>query len=585
MASSISLDPLSLLVEFPGGKSSAHQFSEVPNLPLVRQLMEAQLSMLNTGGTIKSVGTSANYATMIRWAPSTLSRLGFGETLEQLSPELFYAMMSELPGKNQELRLKQLLIRWDELHPACLHPDIVSHCYAQGTWTDPIRSTPVPPYSLDEAKRLEAACKLSISASEHRLARGRHYMQSLVLDKESLVSDRVLELIWREGPMGFREVAEKLDMGTSKINAALRADGLHWQRLLWLLYPSVQDLAPYLAMFELRSGINPDSSLALQADSIQPLEPGKVRIRWNKNRAFGLEADTFSTKGQWSPGRLVERARELTEPLRRHAADADPLWLVAMQHAKGTTQIARPLEKISLRHNLGLFSKAYGLLDDQGEPLVIDRRRLRKTFYARLDRQYHGAVNVIAGVNQSAQVAADHYLAQTQETPTIQLVVEQTQSSFVAAARSTGRPQVVASEKGGEEEISLLISELGLSADRAKTLLHTQEEDVFAAKCGDFYNSPHGKPGEACPSAVWECFSCPLAVITPSKLPNILALLDHIDRAYEGMSTSEWSLRYAQSRRNIVEHILPQFSDQVLEAARAQATLKGLYLPPEEMTT
>ena len=78
---------------------------------------------------------------------------------------------------------------------------------------------------------------------------------------------------------------------------------------------------------------------------------------------------------------------------------------------------------------------------------------------------------------------------------------------------------------------------------------------------------------------------CPLAVITPSKLPNILALLDHIDAAYENMTTVEWQKRYAGTRRNIVEHILPQFNDEVVEAARDKATLAGLYLKPEEISS
>ena len=55
---------------------------------------------------------------------------------------------------------------------------------------------------------------------------------------------------------------------------------------------------------------------------------------------------------------------------------------------------------------------------------------------------------------------------------------------------------------------------------RAASLLRSDEQDVFIAKCKDFYDSPHTKPGEPCPSAVWECLFCRQCVVTATKLPK-----------------------------------------------------------------
>ena len=70
--------------------------------------------------------------------------------------------------------------------------------------------------------------------------------------------------------------------------------------------------------------------------------------------------------------------------------------------------------------------------------------------------------------------------------------------------------------------------------------------------------------------------------ITPSKLPNLLALSDHIDAAYAKMQTQKWRARYASTRRVITTEIMPRFSDQVIAAAREKVSAEQLYLPPEE---
>ena len=119
---------------------------------------------------------------------------------------------------------------------------------------------------------------------------------------------------------------------------------------------------------------------------------------------------------------------------------------------------------------------------------------------------------------------------------------------------------------------------LDVTPGRAASLLTSDEQDVFIAKCKNFYDSPHAKPGEPCPSAVWECLFCRQCVVTATKLPNLLKLLDHIDGQARALTVEQWRARYAAARAVIAERILPQFSDEVIHAARAE--MDQARLPP-----
>src|SRR5262249_35010862 len=124
---------------------------------------------------------------------------------------------------------------------------------------------------------------------------------------------------------------------------------------------------------------------------------------------------------------------------------------------------------------------------------------------------------------------------------------------------------------------------LAVTEQRATELLDG-ERDVFVAACKDFYNSPYGSPGKACPVAVWTCLSCPLAVFTPSKVPNLLRLKDHLDRQWDALSVAEWTAVYGAASVRLERDILPMFSTTVITAARAalETDEVPLYLRPED---
>lgn len=573
MASRIE-EPLVLHAELGNG-NARHDYGDLPDQALARQLAEAHLSLLNTGGGIKSRGTSVNYSVALRALVGFLHGRGITSltALGVRDVHVFMTMVAHLKAQNA----KWLLLRCEELSPGSLHPDVVLFLTEMNrrTWRRG-KGTPVPPLSPAEAKRLEEACKSAIRSAEARLARGRELLAK-GQRPASASAATTADLLWllnERGPTSRKEMLRLL--GPGAWTPVERAGG--WEDLHDLLFPTTHDLVPYALLLGLATGISPESIAGLAVDCTEEIGEGKVRVRWYKARGGGDEADTFSAKGPWSPGQLIQRVAELTSLLRPHAPDDCRVRLFvhrARAHGIRHSLQTAPWQRIEL------FVEDQGLLDDNGQSLRIDRRALRKTALKALEKAYHGQVRLVAGANQSGQVAADHYMAASEETDLLTNVINSTQEIVIRQARASAMTVL------DEREMEALASEpkaaaakLGTSQRVALKLLNTDEEDVFVAKCKGFLNSPFGKPGQPCPAAVWECLFCKQAVVTPTKLPNILGLLDFIDAQQREMQAEEWVRRYAALRVVITEQVLPRFSDTTIAAA--QAARGDIYITPEE---
>jgi hypothetical protein len=430
----------------------------------------------------------------------------------------------------------------------------------------PPPSVPIAPLSGAEAKRLEAECKQSILAFEARLAEGARLLEP-VGEPEKLtdverIERQIIDVIGREGL-------------TSSVPRRLREDrrARLVGQLMGLLFPTLRDLAPFLLLLGLRTGLNPESLDALTVDAFEDLGAGHVRLRWFKARGGGLEADTFSGRGQWSAGGLLRRAVAATTRARRIAAPEirKHLWLYSPY---GGRQPIRALEwKLRLRE----WVVSVDLRGDDGELLALDRRQLRKTHSQRLNARYRGALELVAGANQSTRVAAGHYVNSDPDNPVLVQTIVDAQSALLGRARATvltePRLAELASSPAGAA------GALAVSEGTARALLAGEELDVFLAKCKDFHNSPFGAPGVACPAAAWECLFCPLAVITPSKAPALIALMRRLERLRDTMPLERWHQVYGPAHRVIGEEILPQFSAATVERAEALADGEVLHLP------
>ena len=528
-------------------------------------LARAHLSLTNSGGGIKTPGTSHLYARAIRRIARFFERELGSDGLGALDAAGYRRLIADLGGDHLEGCVRALLLRLVETDPDLVHASVRPLLVAPYL-LEQSQSVPIPPLSGAEAKRLEAACKQSILALEARLAEGERLLEP-VSDPEELtdaerVERRIIEVVAREGL-------------TRGVPRRLREDrrARLVRQLMGLLFPTLRDLAPFLLLLGLRTGLNPESLDTLTVDAFQDLGDGHIRLRWFKARGGGLEADTFSGRGQWSAGGLLRRAVAATARARRIAApELDKrLWLYSPYGGR------QPIRALEWSVRVAEWVASVDLRGDDGELLSLDRRQLRKTHSQRLNARYRGALELVAGANQSTRVAAKHYVNSDPDNPVLINTITEAQGALLTRARATvlTEPRVaeLASSPAGAADA------LDVSEATARTLIASEELDVFLAKCKDFHNSPFGAPGVACPAAAWDCLFCPLAVITPSKAPALIALERRLERLRETMPVDRWHQVYGPAHRVIGEEILPQFSAATLERAEALAEGEILHLP------
>ena len=564
MSSGLIEIPLGLELSFPDGRVR-HDFSALPAPSVVRTLARAHLSLTNSGGGIKSRGTSLLYASTIRRVARFFAHELDRDALGALDAAAYRRLIAALGGEHLEGCVRALLLRLVETDPDVVHPSVRPLLVAPYLLTPP-PSVPIAPLSGAEAKRLESTCKQSILAFEARLAEGERLLEPVTepqaLTDAERIERQMIEVIAREGL-------------TSSVPRRLREDRRvrYVQQLMGLLFPTLRDLAPFLLLLGLRTGLNPESLDTLTVGAFEDLGGGHVRLRWFKARGGGLEADTFSGRGQWSAGGMLRRAVAATTRARRIAApEVGPqLWLYSPYGGR------QPIHALEWKLRLREWVVAVDLRGDDGELLSLGRRQLRKTHSQRLNARYRGALQLVAGANQSTRVAAEHYVNSDPDNPVLIKTITDAQIALLARARATVLTEPRVAELASSP--ARAASALEVSEDTARALIESEELDVFLAKCKDFHNSPFAAPGVACPAAAWECLFCPLAVITPSKAPALIALKRRLEGLRNTMLLERWHQVYGPAHQVLGEEILPQFSASTLERAEALADGEILHLP------
>lgn len=585
--------PLTLVAIFPRSGRRIHAFSNFPCPRVVRQLAEAHLALLNTGGPIKSPDTSSVYATAIASFARWLHGQGFDGSLAELTGDTFHAFLrSSSDSARYPSNIKTLIRAYDARYPGSINPHVMHYAQSRELLMRAPTSSRLKPYSASEAQRIEEICKAAIVQLEERLKKGEELLaRGADPVTHGITPENLVWLFARHGPIPERKIAEICGLDRATIGKHLKRHSgptaMTIRALAALLYPTRPDMAAFMVLFGLQTGLSPESIPRLVCKDVVRLGEKKVRIRYRKQRSQGRQADTFSRTGSWSPGQLIKRALRATKRARAFAdaQDRDCVWLY--MHYQGQNRSSRDLLVVAPDlyddRRVGEFIAKAGILDDEGKPLDFDLRRLRKTWYARQDKKWHGSVKMIAGVNQSQRVAADHYLDVGEETPAIRNAITETQHSLVRRAEQS-HPLVlsVADMQNLEQNPELAVGMADLTPDQVRGFVHSEEEDVFLATCTNFYNSPWGLPGEHCPAAVWNCLICRNAIITPSKLPRIVALLRFIDARFYELPREEWVRRFAAVSHAILKDIKPKFSAAVWAAAEAASMTERLYIPPEE---
>lgn len=432
-------------------------------------------------------------------------------------------------------------------------------------------SRPRDAYSSGVAQRLRDAARAQIEAARQRIVVG----EALPAVPEGIeVGSRlhdhhaaVIEWIVRHGQIDTRNPVMK-----RFINLAI-----HWKQDCRLepLHAGFHlcrlDLIAFIVLLSLETGMEMECLFRLKADCLRNPAKGYVEIEYFKRRARGSEWKRLRVRdgSSGTPGGLIRLAIALTERARRHLG-TDHLW--ALWTIDG---LRVPIDEAA--QGVEAFVRHHGLVDDNGALLRLSLSRLRKTNKAEWYRRTKGQLEHFA-VGHSIGVAARHYA----EIPALRHVHERTIADALGDALGAAlKPTILLPVPDDDEPGECGPITVSGSAATAS------DEELWLAKCGDFFASPFGSPGDACPTPFWGCLECENAVITARKLPALIAFQSFMAGRREALGADEWASKFGRAWLRIDRQILPAFPTRLVEAARIEAAAAGpelLYLPAEART-
>ncbi|RWD43462.1 hypothetical protein [Mesorhizobium sp.] len=333
------------------------------------------------------------------------------------------------------------------------------------------------------------------------------------------------------------------------------------------------DLVGFIVLLSLETGMEMECLHGLKADCLRNPTKGYVEIEYYKRRARGSEWKRLRVRdgGSSTPGGLIRLAIALTERARKHLG-TDRLWVIWTAAGLRAPREEGP-------SGLDQFAARHGVVDDDGQRLKLRLSLLRKTQKAEWYKRTGGQLEIFA-VGHSIGVAARHYA----DIPALRHIHEQALSeAFHDALDAALRPTIVLPEmdEAGEADPAACI---GSVTHEVIDVAVSDEQDVWLAICGGFYESPFGSSGDACPTPFWGCLECSNAVITARKLPALIAFQSFMLEQRDKLDSSDWHRKFGRAWHRVTKQILPSFPEAVVQSARLEASAsKGslVYLPPE----
>jgi hypothetical protein len=571
------LVPLDMILRFSEGRQFRVYLAKEPCSALVRELLTALTALCDFGGTINSPGQARKYTDSIRKFVRFLADQSTPQeytlTVSDLTPQDLDTFEAYLRGQatHEEsvspykwmVSIVRLLRWWRDTHPE----RITASLQARLTYIvngSVGHHTPRDGYSGQITDALRAACLKDIPLVTERLT---------VLCDQKLAEGRDPEEHgWQDPHNVLWHIAH---FGVMQVSTVERnrwySEKLHTQ-----VFPTARDLVPFLVYLALSTDIAIESLKNLRVDCLQNPANGTVEVRYLKRRAHPQEWKTERVRdgGITTPGGIIRLVLRVTARARTHFK-TEQLWIAFGKRLLYVPDFAvtpgnRPVARFVADHDL---------CDEQGKRLALQLLRLRKTRRAERYLLSHGQLEDFANGVHTSQVAGDHYadipaLRHVHETAIAQAL----EDALMQASAHVLPPSEVeclrrdpASTPLGQE----------VSPEQVEALLDG-ENDVWVAGCANFYASPFGKAGSACPVPVWGCLECPNAVITSRHLPAILLFLNRMIAERERMEEGAWVALFGRAYARIVRQVLPAFPPEVVTAARAmlEASTPLFALPP-----
>jgi hypothetical protein len=407
-----SLGPVVFWLRFDGHQVR-YDLSDLPCPRLVRPLAQA---LAELGGEDGARRTRAGFGTIVRAVCDFVSFIGAAEaeraerfTLADLQPGLLDAFEAKLvrehgrassrPPEVMAHVVRVLRLAGDN-HPGVLDAAMLARIsFGMASPTAYVK-TPLDAYPLAVFEELREAALRDVRAVRDRILAGERLAAA---GRDPAVGgwqglDNLLWHIDQHGPLTTRHpraAAARAFGGIEVVNAHL--------------FLTRDDLLAFLVALICLSGLEPECAKGLRAGCLVNPARGFVSIAYLKRRAAGDASKTLRVADGGAvhhPGGLVRLALRLTRGGRALlGTDAlwTDVWADGVHESFGTGRgLARPAVRFLARHGLA------GRTDRGGRPLVLDLRRLRKTYKS---EQYHRVAGILPdfGVGHSQQTAAGHY--------------------------------------------------------------------------------------------------------------------------------------------------------------------------------
>ncbi|MER6170692.1 hypothetical protein [Streptosporangium sp. NPDC001681] len=563
------------------GHDHGVDFSDLPCPRLVRVLAEGVKAYAGEGGTITTWNSVAHVLSALRMFVSFVARAEHDDDLvaADLEPDHVDAFEQALlvkygaasPQPNVVASAMIRVLRHAHLaSPEAFEADLVERI-GFGARVSSRSPKPVNAYSPRVFEAIRDAALADVAAAGKRMTEGEA-LAATGQDPDEVGWGRLEDVLWlvanrrplQEADTRHRGSAYQLGHVFGGVRACNRR-----------LYLAIHDLLPFVVAVICLTGMESESVKRLRASCLVSPARGFVSIQYVKRRAKGREVKQLRVSDGGTlkqPGGLLRLALRLTERARARIG-SDYLWCY---HGQAGTRAAFDRHLGILAFHTDGWMASHGLdklTDFDGTSVRLDMRRLRKSFKS---QQYLKAAGVLADFTQghTPDVAARHYADIEAHEEIHDLALE---AGLHEALEVSLPAPVVLDEDGGR-----LDEGEPLPPEQVRAAL-SGESDVFLASCRDFYDSPFGSKGKACPVALWGCLECPNAVFTARHLPQVLTFLDFIERQRDELPVAEWNLRYGLAWQRIVHGVRNRFrSDQISTAwAIAEGGGAHLLLPPE----
>lgn len=467
------------------------------------------------------------------------------------------------------------------------------------------------PFTSDEERAIEAACKKAIRAVVERLNRGKGLLLEGVDPRISgvYVKDNTryttYSTAWESVPNILWYIVNVLKgRMPNSAHESGAVEPLYRFLLISprapikkldafdLLYPNTFDLLPFVILFSLKTGLNFESIISLRRDCLQGTEGGMTFVRYAKERGRYEEMIRgFSNQGAFSPVGLIMTVLDLTESLVELAdpVEINRLWLghhlvKGQRNGEANGQYsnrASVFDRVRIRARIngsGGFMGKHKILDRNGQILTFNFSVARKTNITNKYLKHGNLENISRNAlkhhgPQALNTTVLHYLANDATEHVHSAAVRSAQEKVVAEAR-----RVIVMNDLSASEIISTAKTLSISQQKFESIIKG-EQDVFIASCKDFFNKPEGKPNTPC-DEVWNCFSCPNALWTSRIVPRLFKFLEFLEEQRKFLGPDEWNKKFGLPYLAITKDIVPRFDLHTINWAKAQALDLPFYVPP-----